>query len=230
METPKILLIDDDVDVKNTVAKALNPLVSLDYAQTLAAASNLTRVNNYTLVLLDIFLGDENGIDLLELRQHTGFLDPAHTIIITSDKDLENEIKGHDLGVRDFLRKPFNCKLLRSILDKHLMQVLKTPKKSICEGPFFLDLIKHEGYIDQDGHKNFLDLTQKEFQILKFFIERKGQVFSRDVIFDRLWDEESNSLSRTVDMHISSLRKKIIPFSDAIKNKRSIGYFFELGE
>ena len=226
MEPPRILLIDDDPEVQRIVKKSSNPLIILDYSDSFAKAIELIKRHKYALYLVDIFLGEENGMDWVEFHQHSGVVDLERIIVMTSSQEVENEIRGNQLGVRDFIRKPFNTSLLRSILDKHLSYLLKSPINIVQEGPFYLDLIKHEAYILENGEKRKLELTHKEFQILRLLVEKKNQIFSRDIIFDRLWDG-SNSMLRTVDMHISSLKKKIAPYSNMIRNKRSVGYYFE---
>ncbi len=226
MESPRILLIDDDPEVQRIVKKSSNPLIILDYADSFARATELIRRHKYALYLIDIFLGEENGMDWVEFHQHSSIVDLGRIIVMTGSQEVENEIRGNQLGVRDFIKKPFNTNLLRSILDKHLSYILRSPVNVIQEGPFYLDIIKHEAYILEDEEKRRLELTHKEFQILRLLLEKKNQIFSRDVIFDRLWDD-SNSMLRTVDMHISSLKKKIAPYSNMIRNKRSVGYYFE---
>ena len=229
MSSPKILLIDDDQDIKNIVERALSPLLTLDYAQSFEEAKKLISVNEYHLVLLDLNLEQENGLDILEFPGNSNLLELEKTIIITSEQSLENEIRTHNLGARDYIKKPFNLKLLESILNKHLINIIKGPKSSIQKGPFLLDLTIHEAFIlSEDKTTRKLNLTYKEFLILKVLIERIGQVFSRENIFEKIWDQSSESCPRTVDMHIYSLRKKISPYAHFIKNKRSVGYYFEL--
>ncbi len=227
MESPRILLIDDDSEILKVVKKAANPLIILDYSDSFAKATELMKHHQYALYLIDIFMGEENGMDWVEFHQHSGTVDLEKVIVMTQNQGIEDEIRGNQLGIRDFIRKPFNTNLLRAILDKHLSYILKSPIKVVLEKPFYLDIIKHEAYIlQEDKEKKKLNLTRKEFQLLQLLIEKKNHVFSRNMIFDKLWDG-SKSMPRTVDMHISSLKKKIEPYSNMIKNKRSVGYYFE---
>lgn len=228
MNSAKVLLIDDDIDVFNIVQRAINPLVTLDYAEDLESAVTLIKQNNYLLILVDLNIGSDNGLDFIKYYSDTNLFALNQIIMLTGKGHIQDEVEGHELGIREYLKKPLNINVLRAILDKHLESILKSPTKILKDGPFTLDLIMHTTTIQKDGAPQEINLTSKEFLILKLFIENQEQIFHRDTIYQKIWSEESESLSRTVDMHISSLRKKIAPYSDFLQNKRARGYFFKI--
>ena len=224
---PKVLLIDDDPDVLNVISSIINPLITLDHAQTIEIAIERLKKNDYSMILLDVYINDNNGMDLINDKSTP--LDPNKTIVITSDQKVETEIRSHNLGFRDFLRKPFQMNLAKSLLDKHLNNIVNEISKEKKVGPFVINYMMHEVYSESDdGLPQKIDLTPKEFKIFCILIENKGWVLSREKIFENVWDTESESMSRTVDMHISALRSKLGQYGNLIKNKRSVGYYFEL--
>tara|TARA_R110000868_G_scaffold14304_2_gene66503 strand:- start:3988 stop:4677 length:690 start_codon:yes stop_codon:yes gene_type:complete len=228
MSQPTILLIDDDVEVHQLLKTAINPLVRLDTAQNLKQALSQLRANHYHLVLVDLNINDENGLEFIKQHCTSGLVQLDHVIILTGSAAVNDEVESHGLGVRDYIKKPLNLKVLRAVLDKHLEQVLKFRSNIVVSGPLTLDLFMHKCTVtNADGTKTDLDITDKEFLILKMLIDSPERIFNRETIFEKLWDEESDSLSRTVDVHISSLRKKLGALSECIKNKRGQGYFYQ---
>ena len=240
MRNLEILVIDDDPEIQYFIKKALNPLVLMDFVEDYEEGLKLYRKKNHQLVLLDIHLADQNGLDNLEYAGKSWVFDSNKTIIITQNNDLESEIRCHNLGLRDFIKKPFNLKLLRVVLDKHLVQISRGLKNVVKEGPFILDLINYQVHLEgpepeaQERRdlgpipkKREILLTQKEFALLKIFLLHIGQIFPRQRLFDEVWKEGSRALLRNVDMHICSLKKKIAPYGYMIKNRRSIGYFLD---
>tara|TARA_R100000656_G_scaffold90138_1_gene65642 strand:- start:1048 stop:1755 length:708 start_codon:yes stop_codon:yes gene_type:complete len=228
MSQPTILLIDDDVEVHQLLRTAINPLVHMDTAQNLKQALTHLRSNHYHLVLVDLNINDENGLDFIRDYSTSGLLNLDHIIILTGSDAINDEVESHGLGVRDYLKKPLNLKVLRAVLDKHLEQVLKFRPNIIVSGPITLDVYMHKAtLLESDGSISQLDLTDKEFLILKMLIDSPERIFNRETIFEKLWDQDSDSLSRTVDVHISSLRKKLGALSECIQNKRGQGYFYK---
>lgn len=225
MNSPLVLLIDDDIELFPIVERSINPLVQLDHATNLSEAKSLLKVNKYSLILLDVHIGEQNGVEFLERPETQKSISPDKVVLFTQDNDVNLQVRCHQMGVRDYLKKPVNRKLLRSILDKHLSQILRTPQDIIQEGPLLINLVTQEVFLQRDDKSENIHLTQKEFQILKTLALNIGHIHSRDSLFEKIWNSDSDALSRTVDMHISSLKKKLFPYSAMIKNKRSVGYF-----
>lgn len=215
----KVLLIDDDKSIHQLVRKFINPLVTLECVSELPSAREFFQ---YDLILLDLWLGpNENSLDFLSSVEDSLPEVLDRIILLTAATSVDAEIKTHKLGLRDYIRKPFDPRVFSAVIDKHLL----TLKKSTSElrfGLFRLDLANYQAFTKDEGK---LDLTNTEFKILKLMVEGKGRIVTREKLMSDVWDLNDDIQTRTVDMHISSLRKKLGKAGDTLKTKRGIGYY-----
>ena len=225
-----ILLIDDDPTVQDIFRAALNPTVRLDYCGSISEAKKFLLSKDYKLVVIDLFFDKEKSIDfLLDLKLKNPEI-LRRIIMITGKGEIDDEIEAHQFGILDYLKKPLNLKLLKAVVEKHLINNENQSFDVRTIGPFKVDLNEQSILLIDDGKiEKSLELTLKEYKILKLLIDNAGRVLSREKIMEIVWEESSDSLTRTVDMHISTLRKKIKPHSNLLETKRGVGYILNIG-
>ena len=181
------------------------------------------------LILLDWMLPNISGIDVLKKIREDKDLKNTPIIMLTAKNMESDKVEGLVGGADDYITKPFSIKELlariSSVLRRYNMNASRE-EEILTVKDVKLDLIKHE--VTQNGQK--LDLTLKEFDLLKILLQNKGKVLSRNFLLDKIWGYEFYGETRTVDVHIRYLRKKIErPDSNEkyIETIRGIGYKIE---
>lgn len=217
----KLLVIDDDIEIYKLLQKTLNPLISLDYKEALPAVREL---DNYDIIVLDMMLEKVNSLEFLkELREQESPL-LQKIILLTGAGGVDEEIETHRLGLRDYVKKPFNRKVFSALLDKHLL-LLKKSSHPIKYGPFYLEISDHVVLLGDKKEK--LDLTNIEYKLLRILIEANGRIVTREKLMEEVWHIDDDTQTRTVDMHVSALRKKLQPHDTHLKTKRGVGYYLD---
>ena len=219
---PKILLIDDDQDFHNLVKTTLSFLIDVDTATNGKEVFQKLNQNHYDLIIFDIHLGGENGIELLREVKTLGRYDTIPKLIITASKDDEDEVRGHRLEVDDYIHKPIRMAPFRAQIEKHIKK--RVTGTMLHYGPLSIDVSKMQVMIDHAGEKQELTLTLKEYKILVKLVQSHGRVLSRETMFQEIWDDESEGLLRTIDTHVSTLRKKLGAHGNALQSIRGVGY------
>ncbi len=171
------------------------------------------------LIILDLMLPGLQGEDFLKLiKTKQEYKDIA--VVILSAKSQESVItKLLSEGADDYIVKPFSIKVLIAKIKALLRRIEKKDNKIKFNG-IELDLDTFSAYSDN----KVLDLTAKEFELLSLFLSNPNKVFSREELFTKIWGYDSQIQTRTLDAHISSLRKKLGPKANIIKSKPKIGY------
>lgn len=216
-----IFCVEDDQGIRDLMIYALSAsgfeVVGLEDGKALFSALKQTRPE---LILLDIMLPGDDGITILKkLRANPAFSDLP--IIMASAKGTEyDKVIGLDLGADDYLAKPFG---MMEMVSRVKALLRRTGKKN----PRVLRIVELE--MNLENHtvsvgKNRITLTLKEYELLRLFMENPGRVFNRDQIFDRIWDADFAGESRTVDVHIATLRTKLGPCGAYIETVRGVGY------
>ena len=175
------------------------------------------------LILLDIMLPGEDGLSILKKIRSAGPLQNVPVIMMTAKTTEFDIVQGLDLGADDYVTKPFGIMELLS----RIRSVLRRTKKALEAGRKLLTYSKIS--VDQEQHIVTVDgkevqLTLKEFDLLCYLILNKGIVLSRDQIMQAVWDSPFEMESRTIDMHIMSLRQKLGSEGSAIRTVRGVGY------
>ena len=175
------------------------------------------------LCLVDIMLPDESGNEIVrKLRKNT---ETAKLPVImatakTSELDL---VKGIEDGADDYLKKPFSVMELISRVKALLRRTLTEEVKELKLDGLTINNEKHE--VSVNG--NLIELTYKEYELLSLFILNKGIVLNRDTIMDRVWGTDYEGESRTIDVHVKTLRQKLGDYGSRIKTIRNVGYVIE---
>lgn len=175
------------------------------------------------LVILDVMLPDENGNEIVKKLRKSPATKRLPVIMVTAKTTEMDMIKGLDDGADDYIKKPFSVMELISRVKVLLRRTLKEEQKTLQIDNVFLDNERHMVYVEEEP----VDLTYKEYELLKLLMSNKGVVLSRDVIMEHVWDTEFEGESRTVDMHIKTLRQKLGCAGTKIRTVRNVGYVME---
>lgn len=225
IEGKKILIVDDEDDLCEILQYNLN---NSGFVTDIAHSSEETLkkpVYEYDLFLLDVMMGAMSGFRLAEtLRKEYKIHVP---IIFLTAKDTENDIlTGFSIGADDYIAKPFSINELtarvKAVLKRSASEKSKDDE-TLKFGDIELDNVKKRVLIDQEK----IDLTKKEFEILKLLLQNMGKVYSREDILHRIWGGDVIVTDRTVDVNIARIRNKITKYGANLKNKTGYGYFFE---
>ncbi len=179
----------------------------------------------FDLVLLDVMMGSMSGFKFADKLRKELKIDVP--IIFLTAKDTENDIlTGFSLGADDYISKPFSVNELTARVKAVLKrsQLNKVSTKSIIHfDGIDLDTIRKRLIINDER----VELTKKEYEILKILLENQGKVFSREELLAKIWGHDVIVTERTVDVNITRLRTKLGQFGSSLKNKTGYGYFFE---
>ena len=172
------------------------------------------------IILLDIMMPGIDGYEVCkQIRSQYNTL----IVFISALSEDENQLKAYEYGADDYITKPFKPSLLYAKCLALLKRNKKIETNQLQSGKVILDLDKHILVIEE----NNIVLTDKEFKLLRYLMENQGIVLSRDKIMDQVWGFEYEGESRTVDMHIKTLRQKLGAAGSCIKTVRNVGYMIE---
>lgn len=172
------------------------------------------------LVILDIMLPGEDGLSILKTIRSTPEYSKLPVIMVTAKTSEIDAVKGLDLGADDYITKPFGVMELISRVKALLRRIDRTHKETLTFANISIDENRH--IVTVDGAE--IELTYKEYEILKYLMKNKGIVLTRDSLMEKIWGYDFEHGNRTVDVHIQSLRKKLGSAGEAIKTIRNVGY------
>lgn len=217
-----IYIVEDDTAIKELESYALmNSEFSVEGFERGRELFDALNKKNPALILLDIMLPDEDGIHILKkLRATTPYKD-IPVIMVTAKTTEIDAVKGLDMGADDYITKPFGVMELVSRVKAVLRRTQKAEKEQIfVYKNIVIDEAQHKVFVDDEE----VELTYKEYEVLKLLIINKGIVLTRDKIMEAIWGYDFEQGNRTVDVHIQSLRKKIKSAGNHIKTIRNVGY------
>lgn len=216
----QILVIEDDTDIQEVLK---NYLTAEGYAVTLAGdgLDGIAAFHSMAadLVLLDVMMPKIDGFAVCELLRRES---DVPIIMVTARDSVEDQIRGLKLLADDYISKPFDMPVLMCRIAAVLRRAGKGQASELLRyGSLEMDL---DGYhVYQDGRE--IELTQKEFELLRTFLANRGRVFTRQLLLDEVWGIDYFGDERIVDTHIKNLRKKLN--ADYIKTVRGVGYRIE---
>ena len=220
-----ILIVDDENDLCEILQYNLNNSGFVTDVAHSSEESLKKPLYEFDLFILDVMMGTMSGFRLAEkMRKEYKIKAP---IIFLTAKDTENDIlTGFSLGADDYIAKPFSINELtarvRAVLKRSLSDGKKNQNIQVFEN-IELDNVKKRVIAD----KKKIELTKKEFEILKLLLENTGTVFSREDILNRIWGGDVVVTDRTVDVNITRIRNKLGKYNSCLKNKTGFGYYFE---
>ena len=223
MKNNKILVIEDDVLIRDGIRINLEN----EGFQVLTAGNgkdgiSLFKENNPDLCLIDIMLPDITGFEILDKVKK---MNPdVVAILLTARNEIYDKISGFTLGADDYITKPFDIREL-------ILRIRVRLKSKVVEVKENREILFGDIRIIPDSFKVYkgtleVQFTKTEFELLNYFVLNENIVVSREQIFERIWGNDADFSSRTVDMHVSRIRKKI---EDDIKNPKFIETVFGVG-
>ena len=222
----KILIVDDEEDLCEILQYNLDNEGFITGVAHSAEEALTMPVHEFDLILLDVMMGPISGFRLADmLRKEQSNSVP---IIFLTAKDTENDLlTGFSLGADDYISKPFSINELtarvKAVLKRSDPGKYKN-KTPVRYGSIELDTVRKRVIIGDEK----IELTRKEFEILRLLIENQGKIFSREDILNIVWERDVIVTNRTVDVNITRLRNKLGNYGASLKNKTGYGYYFEL--
>jgi DNA-binding response OmpR family regulator len=229
----KVLVVEDDPAIRETLVYNLGKEgYQVQAVGDGVAALEAARATPPDIVVLDLMLPELDGFDVTRtLRKESN----VPILMLTARDDEIDRVLGLELGADDYLTKPFSMRellarvkaMLRRVrIGKEESEPQSSENKIIESGNLQIDVTRHEAKLDGQ----VLELKPKEHELMVFFLENRGQVFSRDQLLERVWGWEFSGGSRTVDVHVRWLRSKIEKDPEQptrIVTVRGVGYRFE---
>ncbi len=221
----RILVVEDQKNMLSFVLRGLREKgYSVDGAQSAAAAEAMCFENDYDLVILDVMLPDKNGMDVARSLRQDGYKGPL--LMLTALARTKDKVSGLDAGADDYLTKPFEfAELLarvRALLRRHGSE--QSSRLTFAEVE--MDLVKRE--VRRGEQK--IELTQREFALLEYFLRHPNRPISRTEIGEHVWDINFDPESNVIDVYVSMLRKKLdAPFAKKLIHT-AVGTGYILGD
>ncbi|MGP1612667.1 MAG: response regulator transcription factor [Catonella sp.] len=222
MERAKILVVDDESRMRKLVSDFLNHegygVVEAEDGEQ--AVEIFFEDSSIELIILDVMMPKMDGWQVCrEIRRHSS----VPIIMLTAKSDEKDELQGFELGVDEYVSKPFSPKILMARVEAILRRVGSGSEDSFEIGGIKIDRASHEVIIND----KIVDLSVKEFELLLYFMTNKGIALSREKILNNVWNYDYFGDARTIDTHVKKLRAKMGDKGDLIKTIWGIGYKFE---
>lgn len=222
-----IYYVEDDESIRTAVVYALNASgFKIQDFETGAEFWPALQEKQPDLVLLDIMLPDEDGIQILKKIRSNNKTADLPVILITAKGSEFEKVIGLDSGADDYVTKPFGVMELISRIKALLRRTTDggpaIDEEFITSSGIAIDSVQH--IVTVDGEE--VELTLKEFGLLHCLMKNKGRVYTRDELLDLIWGYESNIETRTVDVHVGTIRQKLGEYGSCIKTVRGLGYKF----
>ena len=219
----KLLIVDDDIRLR----KLVRTYGEVEHYECEEAADGLSALEklqdaDFDLVILDVMMPGLDGFETLERIRKTSEIP---VIMLTARSEEYDKLTGFGLGVDDYVSKPFSPKILVARIEAILRR-----RNGVATG----EILEADGIrVDKDAHEvtvdgKPVDLSNKEFELLTYFMENKGIALSREKILNNVWNYDYFGDARTIDTHVKKLRSKLGPKGDNIKTIWGMGYKLEV--
>lgn len=228
----KILVVDDEQDLCEILQYNLE---TEGYEVTTANSAEEAMalpLQEYSLVLLDVMMGETSGFQMARSMKANPETAGIPIIFITALEGEDNLVKGLNIGADDYIAKPLGMKEVKARVKaviRRAAQTQSTPAAAASD----VGRLSYEGIVVDENAKSVtvdgreLMCTKLEFELLSFFLQHPGRVYSREELLKRCWPQDVRVLDRTVDVNITRLRKKIGRYGGRIKTRVGYGYCFE---
>ena len=224
MDKTKILVVDDESRMRKLVKDFLvrQGYTVLEAADGMEAMDYFYEDKDIALIILDVMMPKMDGWQVCrEIRMHS----KVPIIMLTARSEERDELQGFDLGVDEYISKPFSPKILVARVEAILRRTQGSGNKDeISAGGIVVDKAAHT--VMSDGSP--VDLSFKEFELLTYFIENQGIALSREKILNNVWNYDYFGDARTIDTHVKKLRSKLGDKGEYIKTIWGMGYKFEV--
>ena len=223
MDRLKILVVDDEERMRTLVRDFLarRGFSVLEASDGMEAVDICFEQKDIALIIMDVMMPRMDGWDAVrEIRKYS----TVPIIMLTAKSDEQDELNGFNLGVDEYIRKPFSPKVLVARVEAILRRSVDPGKQDVLEvGGITVDKSAHEVFVDGER----IELSYKEFELLVYFIENKGVALSREKILSSVWNYDYFGDARTIDTHVKKLRSKLLDKGDMIRTVWGVGYKFE---
>ena len=220
-----IYIVEDDQNIREIESFALKN--SGYQIQDFSCAKDFYRAlkdKTPDLAILDIMLPDEDGMEILQKLRRNPETRRLPIMMVTAKTTEMDRVKGLDLGADDYMSKPFGVMELISRVKALLRRSMgEAQEKLLKVEEILLDDERHQVFVNEKP----CELTYKEYELLRLFMQNRGMVLSREVIMDRIWETNCDVESRTLDVHLKTLRAKLGDSAKHIKTIRNVGYRME---
>ncbi|MCC8433851.1 response regulator transcription factor [Brevibacillus sp. M2.1A] len=218
-----ILAVEDEKALLQTIAGVLSDEgYQVDTADRGDDGLLLAERGIYDLLVLDIMMPGMDGLSLVRTLRAKGIMTPV--LFLTAKDSVESRVEGLDAGADDYLVKPFAAEELtarvRALLRR---QGKQNTEGELAYGPLSLKINEYDGFVDDEPMK----LTTKEYELLKYFLQNREQILTRQQIFDRVWGIDSEANYGVVDLYVHYLRKKLGAYEGFIRTIRNVGYILK---
>ncbi len=226
-----ILLVEDSPVFQALVKKTFSiPGYKVTTAASAKEALALIPKFDFSLIILDIGLPDQNGLELCSELKKNEKTQKLPIILLTGETDVAHKVTAFSLGADDFIVKPFHPLELQARVESKIKKSKESndasTEGSVVKGSLQINFDSQSVIVVSDAGEKEVQITPREFKILRLLIKNEGRVLSRDQILEAAWGGDGSSVfDRTVDSHISSLRKKLGPAAAAyIESVKGAGY------
>ena len=225
MEQLKVLMVDDEARMR----KLVKDFLTVKGFQVVEAADGEEAVDLFfadkdiALIILDVMMPKMDGWEVCKtIRKYS----QVPIIMLTARGEERDELQGFDLGVDEYISKPFSPKILVARVEAILRRSNASLMNTIDAGGIHLDKAAHRVTIDGEE----IELSFKEFELLSYFIDNQGIALSREKILNNVWNYDYFGDARTIDTHVKKLRSKMGTKGDYIRTVWGMGYKFEVSE
>ena len=221
----RILIVEDEEKLAELVATRLKKeKYIVDISNDGEDGLYNALMDVYDLIILDIMLPNINGIEILKQVKQNNI--KSKIIMLTAKSELEDKLLGFQEGANDYISKPFHIDELVARVNAQL-RTEKVKNQTQEFGDIILDL-KTSNLINKNNNEK-INIINKEFQLLEYFMNNPNQVLSKEMIYDKVWGIENDSISNNLEAYLSFIRKKLksINLNEQIKSLRNLGYKME---
>lgn len=244
MAKQRILIVDDEEDICMILSYSLQKAgyeTLIAHSAEEALTNYELRIKNYEvdLILLDIMMGEMSGLEMAErLKSENGKVKSENhippIIFLTALSDEDTVLQGFKLGADDYISKPFRIAEVLARVAAVLRRTAEQGAKNQEQRPISNDCIVFEGIVVNKANMSLMvdgenvKTTRKEIELLCYLLTHRGQILSRDHLLNNVWDSNGYVLERTVDVHITHLRRKLGQYGKRIVTKSGYGYMFSV--
>lgn len=217
-----IYYVEDDNNIRELVVYTLNQmnLPAQGYADSQSFWQAMAQLPD--LILLDIMLPQEDGLAILRRLRGDSRTASIPVVMVTAKGGEADKVQGLDAGADDYIAKPFGMAELVARVRARLRRTAAQDNQKLVSGTLMIDKRAHT--VSVEGHT--ISLTLKEYDLLCLLMENKGMAFSRERLLERIWEYDYDGGTRTVDVHVRTLRNKLGACGAMIETVRGVGYRF----
>ena len=225
MERAKILVVDDESRMRKLVKDFLTRegYIVLEAGDGMEAMDLFYEDKDIALIILDVMMPKMDGWQVCREVRETS---KVPIIMLTARSEERDELQGFELGVDEYISKPFSPKILVARVEALLRRTVQTEGEQLEAGGIVMDVGGHHVSIDGKG----INLSYKEFELLQYFMSNQGRALTRESILNQVWNYDYFGDARTIDTHVKKLRSKLGEKGSYIHTIWGMGYKFEVEE